>query len=161
MADIGTIKFNTETVLIDSYANLILYTLELLAFHTYLRCERSCRDRKTLKATVFSCVFLDTVGTFAACATAFTEAVIHWGKCLNSYHQDSDFPHVKSLNAGDPREQGRLHWTNALWFVCSQVVALAVQGFMVARYFKLYAGATSWISHANPLTIIADLAIMS
>ncbi|KAJ3514040.1 hypothetical protein NLJ89_g2605 [Agrocybe chaxingu] len=116
MADIGTIKFNVGAVLIGSYVNLVLYTLELRAFYTYLRCERSRRDRKPLKATVFSCVFIDTVGTFAACAAVFTEAVIYWG---------------------DPSDLGQMHWTNALWFVANQVVALGVQGFMVTRYFKL------------------------
>ncbi|CAA7260926.1 unnamed protein product [Cyclocybe aegerita] len=132
MSDIGTVKFNTGAILIGSYVNLVLYTLELFAFRTYLRCERSCSDRKSLKVIVFSCVFIDTIGTFAACAVVFTDAVVYWG---------------------DPSDLGQLHWTNALWFVSNQVVALVVQGFMVTRYFKL--------SHNYIVTIIIFLFMLA
>ncbi|KAF8162754.1 hypothetical protein B0H34DRAFT_671914 [Crassisporium funariophilum] len=112
-------KFNVGSLLLGSYVNMILFSLELVAAHEYfIRSKRSKRDRKFLKYTIAFDVFLDILGTFSACAVN----VMAWFHI--SYH-------------GNDVAVTKFYWPFLLWRVTNAMGAFIFQGFMLYRYWKL------------------------
>ncbi|KDR81872.1 hypothetical protein GALMADRAFT_240135 [Galerina marginata CBS 339.88] len=108
---------NTGAQLIGCYINLILYTLELIASYAYFHSTRRKGDRKAIVGLVIFSLIMDTIGTSMICAAVFLIFVVHWGK------------ERIAIASGD--------WVCVVWILTNAMTAVAVQSFMVNRYWKL------------------------
>lgn len=59
-------------LLIGSYLNMMLYTLELVAVYLYFKSQRSKRDPPPIMFAVCFVLVVDTLATFAVCADVFS-----------------------------------------------------------------------------------------
>ncbi|KAF8155783.1 hypothetical protein B0H34DRAFT_509531 [Crassisporium funariophilum] len=106
---------NISFLLVGSYVNLVLYTVELVAAYVYFSSERSKRDRRLLKGTLAFDVLLDALGTFSACAVNLLFIVNFWGKT---------------------DEINKTSWPFVIWRVTNALGAFIFQGFMLFRYWS-------------------------
>ncbi|KAF8162735.1 hypothetical protein B0H34DRAFT_292542 [Crassisporium funariophilum] len=112
-----SVGLDVGSLLIGSYVNLALYTLELVGgYYYFFESKRSKRDRRTLKLAVAVNIFLDLIGTFCGCAITFMFAVIFWGNSHAIF---------------------KTYWPITLWLVTSGISAFIVQAFMLRRYWRL------------------------
>ncbi|KAF8162755.1 hypothetical protein B0H34DRAFT_692829 [Crassisporium funariophilum] len=104
-------------LLIGSYVNLALYSLEIIGAVIYFfGSERARRDRTLLKCAVATNVFLDTIGTFCACAINFQFIVVYWG------------------NTDAIR---KMYWPLPAWVFTHAFATLIFQSFLLHRYWGL------------------------
>ena len=78
-------------LLIGSYLNLMLYTLELVAVYLYFSNERSKRDHPLIMFAVCFTLLTDTLASFAVCADVFAvRAYYHSTPFIITFRRDLD-----------------------------------------------------------------------
>ncbi|KAJ3575436.1 hypothetical protein NP233_g1103 [Leucocoprinus birnbaumii] len=111
------LKLNNGALLIGNFANLMLYTLELLqAYHYFTNRWRTRNDSLLIKMAVALCLLADTAGTAGGCAFVFLNTVNYWGDAEKVRHGS---------------------WPLVLILASSIVCQLVVQCFMVYRFFRI------------------------
>jgi len=139
-------------LLIGSYLNLMLYTLELVAVYLYFANERSKRDHSLITFAVCFTLFTDTLASFAVCADVFSvRAYYHRTPFIITSHCDPDMCLVLgSANIqiyicsryrcrflGDITKTFVPQWSHILWIISNSLGPFVVQAFMVLRYWRL------------------------
>jgi len=120
-------------VLVGSYANSILYTLELVAVIQYYK-RNYWQDSRLFHAMVYSTFVVDTVSTMAACACVYLYTITHWG----------DFNYLE-----------KQHWPIAVSYVTCGISATIVRCFLIFRYWRL-----SQNNHITSVLILFVLAAL-
>lgn len=107
---------NLALMLVGSYLNTMLYTLELVAVYLYFTSHRGKRDHRMIIFAVYFVLVADTVASFAVCANVFALCVLLWGDTSKAFVP---------------------HWSLIVWIVANALGPFVVQGFMLFRYWRL------------------------
>jgi len=118
-------------LLVGSYANSILYTLELVAVIQYYKRNQ---DSRLFHAMVYSTFVVDTVSTMAACACVYLYTITHWG---------------------DVNYREKQHWPIAVSYVTCGISATVVRCFLIFRYWRL--SQNNYITSVLILFMLASL----
>jgi hypothetical protein len=73
-----------SAILVGSYANSILYTLEVLAVIQYHLARKHNRDSLPFQAMVYFTLFVDTASTFSTCALVYLVGSLIVSLCISS-----------------------------------------------------------------------------
>ncbi|KAF9460880.1 hypothetical protein BDZ94DRAFT_866584 [Collybia nuda] len=112
-------RINIGALLIGTYINLMLYTLELVQFYHYFRTSgRAKEDRVTIKFAVIFTMVLDTLSSLASCATVYLYTIVFWGN-------------LPAL--------GREYWPMFVVIALTGTGTFVVQLFMLQRYWRMTA----------------------
>jgi hypothetical protein len=111
-------------LLVGSYANSVLYTLEIVAVIQYYSASkahgRPGRDSVLLQAMIYLAFISDAVSTLAAYALFYLNAITHWGDIHYVLTEKHCVPGTAML-------------------IANGISAAIVQCFMIYRYWKLSA----------------------
>jgi hypothetical protein len=118
-------------ILVGSYANLILYTLELVAVIRYYKRNQ---DSRLFHAMIFFTFVVDTASTISTCTCVYSHAITHWG--------DVNFL---------PKQL----WADTVSFVTYTISATIVRCFLIFRYWRL--SQNNYITSVLILCILASL----
>lgn len=111
------VRLNNGALLIGSFVNIMLYTLELVqAYRYYTNKSRTRDDHLIIKVIVALCLVVDTLGTAGGCAFIFLDVVNFWGDSQQTRHGA---------------------WPQVVVFVTTLINELVVQCFMVHRFFRI------------------------
>ncbi|KAJ6454387.1 hypothetical protein C8R45DRAFT_1222855 [Mycena sanguinolenta] len=115
-------SFNADIILgallVGTWANSILYTVEIIqAYHYYRHFKR---DNWTLKLLVSSAIASDSVSMIANYASVYLYTITHWG---DSAYLENQY--------------WASHLFDPLYLFATGVVAALAQGFLAGRYWLL------------------------
>ncbi|KAK7462380.1 hypothetical protein VKT23_007979 [Stygiomarasmius scandens] len=106
------------TILLGTWANAMLYMLEIIQLYKYFTHGRSTTssDRIVFKIVAMVIFLADTVCTIAECAIFYLYSVVHWG---------------------EPQFIAIMLWPVPVYLASTGVTGTVVQMFMLYRYWKL------------------------
>jgi len=132
--------FNKDTILgallVGTYGNSILYTLELVGVTRYYLLAASKRHKDTLplQAMVYFIFLMDTVSTLATYASVYLYTITHWG----------DFLYLQTQ-----------YWPRAVSLITTGIVGTLVQCFLIYRYWRM--SSNNYVTSLLILTMLAAL----
>ncbi|KAF9041326.1 hypothetical protein BJ165DRAFT_1530063 [Panaeolus papilionaceus] len=103
--------------LIGTYANLMIYSLELFGLYFYCRSERSKRDWKAFHAVLAASIVSDTLGTMVQCGMAYLNITV-----------------LASSGGTFPKAWIKFF---LIWIATNMISAFNFQSFMCYRYLRL------------------------
>ncbi|KAJ7577213.1 hypothetical protein C8J56DRAFT_899296 [Mycena floridula] len=102
------------SLLIGSWVNTMLYTLEIVAVVTYFsKCARN--DPRRILVAVITVFLLDTAGTLAIWLDVYLYTASHWGQVA----------YIKTQT-----------WPFSVMLYCTGLTAFLVQSFLIVRYWR-------------------------
>ncbi|KAJ7598660.1 hypothetical protein C8J56DRAFT_1020395 [Mycena floridula] len=99
--------------LVATYLNAMLLMIEMIEVYRYFRMYR-IKDKMALKVAVAAALFIDITCTITICIVMYQYLVTHWG---------------------DPVFLSSQHPSIPVFVIATQVTALIVQAFLIARYY--------------------------
>ncbi|KAG2016629.1 hypothetical protein CC2G_009781 [Coprinopsis cinerea AmutBmut pab1-1] len=119
-------QLNLSFILIGSYINVGIFGLETTMFTNYLRSERAAKDPKHIRLPVLFVYAVDVIGVFGGCALVYVYMFNNWNDASST--------------------SGILEWPFHIIVITSVLSSIAVQCFMVRRYWLF--------SRIKPITAI-------